>query len=152
MQFNFRARWLYCNRVSGISLICTQWHILTFIPKVDVNPAFEPFRPTCIKRRIRTQQHWCNSPVVLGVCLYPSVRRVETQPSDCWTATNDLWWGDGNWRSLSQSNAQFPPQRMIAGHQRVALNFNRHSEWRARCVPGDPCAAQPLMSPLLAGT
>lgn len=96
-----------------------------------------------------------NSPVVLRVSVSALGWDTDVGLLDSWAtvATNNRGWRDGNWRSLSHSNAQFP-RRMRAGHRRVALNFNRHSEWK-RSVSGEPppqVRAALLLSLLFTGT
>lgn len=68
------------------------------------------------------------------------------------TAAKESRWRDANWRSLSRANAQFP-QTTLAGHRRVARNFNRHCEWKRRVSAAAassahghrcPCSSVPL--------
>lgn len=116
------------------------------------------FKQRASQSCLPSQQHWYNSPVILGS---PSGSvsalgwnaasglldsRATGQQQMIWTED----WRDGNWRSPRRSNAPFSG-RMLAGHPGVAPNFNRHSEWKGeRSVSGG--YKEPLMSLLHTGT
>lgn len=59
------------------------------------------------------------------------MRGLETEPSDCWTAETPPQQMSQDKEAQNDAcearQMEFPP-RMLAGHRRVALNFNRHGE------------------------